>query len=137
MKKLRKLWIATALFPVMLAAGWLALPKPPPLDGVSWSQRVLDRDGHLLRLTLSADEKYRLYTPLNRIASELVEATLLHEDQHFRQHPGINPIAALRSAWYVCLGHSGHGGASTITMQLARLRYGLHTKSAHGKLVQM
>jgi penicillin-binding protein 1C len=137
MKKPRKLWIAAALVPVALAAGWFFLPQPPSLDGVSWSQRVLDRDGKLLRLTLSADDKYRLHTPLNQIAPELVAATLLHEDQHFWKHPGINPIAALRSAWNVCLGHSGRGGASTITMQLARLRYGLHTRTARGKLRQM
>ena len=122
---------------LVLGTVWFLLPAPPPLDGVSWSQRVLDRDGRLLRVTLSADDKYRLHTPLDRIAPELIAATLLHEDQHFWKHPGVNPVAVLRSAWHVCLGHGGRGGASTITMQLARLRYGLHTRTARGKLVQM
>ena len=121
----------------LLGGGWLFLPEPPPLDGVSYSQRVLDRDGRLLRVTLSADEKYRLHTPLDRISPELIAATLLHEDQHFWSHPGINPIATLRATFHAALGHSGRGGASTITMQLARLRYGLRTRTAGGKLVQM
>ena len=121
----------------LLGGGWLLLPTPPPLDGVSFSQRVLDRDGRLLRVTLSADEKYRLHTPLDRISPELIAATLLHEDQHFWSHTGINPIATLRATFHAALGHIGRGGASTITMQLARLRYGLRTRTAGGKLVQM
>ena len=74
---------------------------------------------------------------LNRIAPELVATTLLQEDQHFWRHPGVNPVALLRSVGHVCLGQTGRGGASTITMQLARLRYGLRTKTARGKIVQI
>ena len=121
----------------LLGSGWLLLPTPPPLDGVSYSQRVLDRDGRLLRMSLAADDRYRLYTPLTQISPELIEATLVQEDQHFWHHPGINPIATLRATWHAALGHSGRGGASTITMQLARLCYGLRTRTAGGKLVQM
>ena len=137
MKRWRRLLFAAVLVLALFGAGWMFLPEPPPLDGVSFSQRVLDRDGRLLRVTLSADEKYRLHTPLDGISQELIAATLLHEDQHFWIHPGINPIATLRATWHAALGHSGRGGASTITMQLARLRYGLRTRTAGGKLVQM
>ena len=134
---LRSLALLGLTLAVLLGTGWFFLPAPPPLDGVSLSQRVLDRDGRLLRVTLSADEKYRLYTPLAQISPELIAATLLHEDQHFWTHPGINPVATLRATFHAALGHSGRGGASTITMQLARLRYGLRTRTAGGKLVQM
>ena len=137
MKKWRRWWLTAGIAVVLLGIGWWWLPTPPPIDGVSYSQRVLDRNGRLLRMTLSADEKYRLYTPLSRIAPELIEATLLHEDQHFWRHLGVNPIAALRATWHAALGHPGRGGASTVTMQLARLRYGLHTRTAGGKFVQM
>lgn len=122
---------------VLLGVGWLLLPAPPPLDGISYSQRVLDRDGRLLRMSLAADDRYRLHTPLAQISPELIEATLLHEDQHFWHHPGINPVATLRATWHAALGRSGRGGASTITMQLARLRYGLRTRTVRGKFVQM
>lgn len=137
MKKTRKLLIAAILVLASLGGGWLVLPKPPPLDGVTWSQRVLDRDGRLLRVTLSADDKYRLHTPLDRIAPELIAATLLHEDKYFWKHPGVNPVALARATFHAALGPGGRGGASTITMQLARLRYGLHTRTARGKLMQM
>jgi len=39
---------------------WLLLPKPPLLDGISFSQCVRDRNGKLLRVTLSADQKVRI-----------------------------------------------------------------------------
>jgi membrane carboxypeptidase/penicillin-binding protein PbpC len=137
MKRCRKLAIFLAAIGVLLGIGWLCLPKPPPIDGVSYSQRVLDREGRLIRVTLSEDDKYRLYTPLDKISAELIGATLRHEDQYFWQHPGVNPVAALRSLAHVSLGHDGRGGASTITMQLARLRYHLLTRTAQGKLLQM
>lgn len=120
-----------------LALAWLILPPPPPLDGTPYSQRVLDRDGRLLRLTLAADEKYRLHTPLAQVSPELQAVTLFQEDQFFWRHAGINPVAALRSVVHVAAGNRGRGGASTITMQLARLRYHLHTRTIAGKLEQM
>ena len=49
-----------------LAAIWLALPKPPLLEGIDFSQRVRDRNGNLLRVTLTADQKYRIWTPFKR-----------------------------------------------------------------------
>jgi membrane carboxypeptidase/penicillin-binding protein PbpC len=135
MKKwLLRLGITAAL----LGVGWLCLPEPPPLMAdIGYSTRVLDRDGRLLRLALSADDKYRLQTPLADVSPELIWATMLQEDQHFWQHFGVNPIAAVRAGFHAALGHGGRGGASTITMQLARLRYRLHTKSAGGKLLQI
>jgi penicillin-binding protein 1C len=136
MKRCRRFAILLAAMGVLLGFGWLFLPKPPPIDGVSYSQRVLDREGHLIRVTLGADDKYRLFTPLDEMSAELIGATLLHEDQYFWRHPGVNPVAALRSLAHLCLGHDGRGGASTITMQLARLRYHLHTRTAQGKLLQ-
>lgn len=106
------------------------------MNDVSFSRRVFDRDGHQLRMTLSRDEKYRVFTPLDRISPQLVQATLLHEDRFFGEHPGVNPVALLRAAWSFCRGER-RGGASTITMQLARLRSHLQTRTLRGKLTQM
>lgn len=126
-----------ALLSVTLFIAWTSLPKPPLMNGVSFSRRVFDRHGQLLWMTLSRDEKYRVFTPLDRISPQLVQATLLHEDRFFGEHPGVNPIAVLRAAWYFCRGEHGHGGASTITMQLARLSSHMQTRSVHGKCAQM
>lgn len=107
------------------------------LDSVSFSQVVRDRSGHILRVSLSGDEKYRLWAPLENISANYVEATLLMEDRYFYYHPGVNPIALVRSATSYILNGDTPPGASTITMQLARLRYGLKTRTALGKLQQI
>ncbi len=119
------------------AGGWFCLPKPPLLDGVSYSRRVFDRDGGLLCLTLSEDEKYRVFTPLDHISPDLIRATLTQEDRYFQKHAGVNPGSVARAAWHFCLGHRGRGGASTITMQLARLRFHVHSRTMRGKCAQM
>ena len=115
---------------------WLALPKPPLLDGISFSQCVRDRNRNLLRVTLSADQKFRVQTALRDISPELIQATLQFEDKHFAQHPGINPVALLRSVTSILPRHARTGG-STITMQLARLRFHLQTRTVAGKAVQI
>src|SRR4029077_17103486 len=115
---------------------WLLLPKPPLLNGISFSQCVRDRNGKLLRVTLTTDQKFRVWTPLPNISPSLIDATLRFEDKYYRRHPGVNPVALLRSALYLGAG-GAHSGASTITMQLARLRYHLCTRTLGGKFVQI
>lgn len=98
---------------------------------------MYDQQHHLLRLTLSQDDKYRLYTPLSNISPQLIEATLLQEDQYFRQHFGVNPIALLKAVWTSYVVHSHRIGASTISMQVARLRFGIYSKNVVGKIIQI
>jgi len=134
--KIRR-WSAFVLGAVGITAiGWLCLPKPPLLEGVSFSRKVFSRDHELLRMTLTGDDKYRIYTPLDRISPELIQAALLHEDRFYRCHFGINPVATARATLNFLRGH-GRSGASTITMQLARMRFKIHSRTVPGKLLQM
>src|SRR5438094_6958828 len=98
MKAARTILRPLLLVCAVIAAVWLALPKPPLLDGISFSQCVRDRNGKLLRVTLSADQKFRIWTPLEKISLDLIDATLRYEDKYYARHPGVNPIALLRSA---------------------------------------
>jgi penicillin-binding protein 1C len=141
-----KRWRVTALKFGGLSTGAMAVcaalmlwwSEPPDLTPVGgYSRAVLDRHGALLRLSLAADERYRLYVPLQDIAPAVADATLLYEDRHFRRHVGINPVALVRAAWTTYVTRERPVGASTITMQLARLRYQLDTRSMAGKVRQM
>ena len=133
----RGIFVATLAVVTLAAVARLILPKPPLLDEVSFSRAVYDRHGTLLRLTLSADEKFRVFVPLADISPEMVNVTLFQEDRYFRQHPGINPLSVLRAvAGRLGVGPA-HGGASTISMQLARLRYHLNTRTLAGKFAQV
>ena len=116
---------------------WLLLPKPALLDGISFSQCVRDHHGKLLRVTLSADQKFRVWTPLEEISPDLIGATLRYEDKYYAHHPGVNPIALARGAEDLLRLHRATTGGSTITMQLARLRFHLHTRTVSGKLQQI
>lgn len=111
-------------------------PRPPLADRIGVSQAVHDRHGKLLRLTLAPDQQYRLWTPLDAVSPVLVQALLLHEDRHFFLHPGVNPFALLRAAWATARGGTRQG-ASTLSMQLARLHYRLDTRRIPGKLRQI
>lgn len=103
----------------------------------TWSQQFYDRNGQLLRLTLSGDEKYRFFTDYKEISPKLVEAFLDKEDQYFYYHPGVNPFALSRAAYKTFLTDGRKQGASTITMQVVRLLYPETTKSIAGKFVQI
>jgi penicillin-binding protein 1C len=116
---------------------WLLLPKPPLLDGISFSQCVRDRNGKLLRITLSADQKFRIWTPVEEISPDLIDATLRYEDKYYAHHPGVNPFALVRGAAELLRFHRAITGGSTITMQLARLRFHLQTRTISGKLEQI
>src|SRR5256884_8116954 len=124
------------LFCAVVTAIWLAVPKPPLLEGISFSQCVRDRNGKLLRVTLTADQKFRIWTSLPNVSPALVDATLQFEDKYYRYHPGVNPVALMRAAFGLRPG-GAHTGASTITMQLVRLRFHLHTRTISGKLEQI
>ena len=136
MKHFRRILRPLLITCACLALVWFFLPKPPLLDGVSFSQCVRDRNGELLRVTLTLDQKFRIWTPLREIAPDLVDATLQYEDKYFARHPGVNPIALMRSGFGVVRG-GARTGASTITMQVARLRFHLQTRTPFGKLRQI
>ena len=112
-------------------------PTPALLQNMSFSTAVYDKNENLLRLTLNKDDKFRLFTPLSQIPQDVIDATLLQEDQYFRWHYGINPVAMLNAAWQTYVLHSRRFGASTITMQLARLRFGINSKKVSGKFEQI
>lgn len=124
----------------LVAAGWLALalcPKPSLYGEATFSAAVLDRQGRLLRLALADDQRYRLRSRLDAISPAAIEATLLYEDRHFYRHPGVNPGSLLRALWSSYRSQGRPMGASTITMQLARMRFDLNTRTPAGKLVQI
>jgi penicillin-binding protein 1C len=113
------------------------LPLPPLLADISYSSAVFSNDGHLLRLTLSVDSKYRLQAQAAELPPALIKAVLLEEDQYFYWHMGVNPISMIKAALQTYLLHSRRMGASTITMQVARMRYRIRSKTFSGKLLQL
>jgi penicillin-binding protein 1C len=137
-----KLWMKRSLgvAAAVLAAATLVYsfcPKPALLESIPFSTAVYDRHGTLLRLTLASDDRYRLFVPIERIAPSLIESTLLYEDAHYYDHPGINPAALLRAAWQTYVVRRRAVGASTISMQVARMLFHIDSRTIPGKLIQI
>jgi len=112
------------------------VPAPSLGGRATFSSAVFAENGELLRLTLAADQQYRLWVPLDQIAPATREAVLLYEDRWFFWHPGVNPYALARSAGASWFGRRRQGG-STITMQLARRLDGIDSRTVGGKLWQI
>ncbi len=95
-----------------------------PLD-VSEASRVstiaVDRDGELLRAFTMDDGRWRLPVQVADVDPKFFALLFSYEDRRFREHHGVDAWAMLRAAGQF-LRH-GHvvSGASTITMQVARL----------------
>jgi penicillin-binding protein 1C len=136
---MRRRWIISVVLVHALAITAIGIrlwPRPPLAAAIPSSVAIVDSQGRLLRLPLAADDQYRLWTRLDHVAPEFVDALLLHEDRHYYRHIGINPVALARAAFSTYRGEA-RLGASTLTMQLARLMYGLNTRTVHGKVEQM
>jgi penicillin-binding protein 1C len=135
-KVCRWLAVAGAVTLVSLLTAWYFLPCPPLLDGVPFSAIARDRNGALMRLNTASDQRYRLRISLSEIPQDLILAVTTQEDHHYRSHFGVDFEALLRASMEFVQGRP-RSGASTLTMQVARLRFHLQTRSIVGKLVQI
>ena len=112
------------------------LPRSLLVNKTGFSQAIYDRQGTLLRFSLSSDEKFRIWTPLHEIPESVQQATLAQEDAWFYFHLGVNPFSLVK-ALFSTMSSGKKIGGSTITMQLARLRFGIRTRSILGKIKQI
>ncbi len=89
----------------------------------SYSTLIEDRNGKLIYAFLNDNDKWRMETELNEISSTLRKTIIYKEDRYFYYHPGVNPISVARAAINNIFKAKRTSGASTITMQVARMLY--------------
>jgi len=123
-------------FFILLLLSFVLNPKKSLYQDISFSPVITDRNGVILRIALTHDEKYRIFTPLENISPHMIEATLLYEDRRFYDHSGVNFLSIFRAMYTMAKG-GRRMGASTITMQLVRLSQSMKTNTIPGKLRQM
>lgn len=85
------------------------------------SVTVTASDGTLLRTFVARDGAWRLPVKLDQVDARYLRLLLAWEDQRFRDHPGVDPVAMLRAVYQMAAKARVVSGASTITMQVARL----------------
>ena len=126
-----------ALAAAALAAAVFAFDRlsPPPLARLSdLSATVADRDGTPLRVFTSGAGTWRL--PVGEVAPVYLEILTAYEDRRFFSHSGVDPLAVARAASQNLGAGRVVSGASTLTMQVARLLEP-HRRSWPGKLMEM
>ncbi len=96
----------------------LFFPLPKPKE---FSKVVLSENGTLLKAYLTSDDKWRLESHIDSVSSNLIKLLLYKEDKYFYYHFGVNPFAIIRAAIGNITGKGKISGASTITMQVARI----------------
>src|SRR5690606_5037116 len=114
----RRVGIAAALLLAGGVAFWAMLPRP--LFDVPQSAVLLARDGTLLGARIAADGQWR-FPDSQTVPARFERALLAYEDRRFHHHPGIDPLAVLRAVRSNWRAGEVVSGASTLTMQLARL----------------
>lgn len=87
----------------------------------SYSTIIEAEDGKVLSTYLSHDEKWRMKVELNEISDVLEKTIIYKEDKYFYYHPGVNLVAVLRALTQNVIRSRRVSGASTITMQVARM----------------
>jgi penicillin-binding protein 1C len=115
---------------------YLMLPAPSLVRSRDLSALVLASDGSILRGFLSVDGKWRLSIDPDQIDPLYRRMLIAAEDGRFASHLGVDPVAVLRAAGQLVM--SGHivSGASTLTMQVARL-LDPHPRSLAAKIGEM
>lgn len=98
---------------------------------------VRDRDGALLRAYTVGDGLWRMSVTPDRVDPLFLRMLVAYEDRRFHVHAGVDPVAALRAAGQGVRAGRIVSGASTLTMQVARLLEGGGTGAWAGKLRQM
>jgi penicillin-binding protein 1C len=106
---------------------------PPAFGGGANALAFEDRAGLPLGTVLARDTEHAVRVPLERVSPRFTQAILAIEDARFAHHDGVDGFALGRAIRQIVTTHHVVTGASTITMQLARLRFGLR-RDPLGKL---
>jgi penicillin-binding protein 1C len=117
------------------ADAWIDATPLPPL-AVETSVEMLDRHGTLLRAYTIADGRWRLAADPGRVDPLFVQMLVAYEDKRFYSHGGVDLRAALRALGQALASGRVVSGASTLTMQVARLIEDGPTGTLSGKLRQ-
>ena len=111
-----------ALFLALVVATFLILDQiyPLNLDALKKDEAkiLLDKNGEIINMKLSSDGIWRFYE--QSFPNSLKQCVVLFEDRYFYYHFGVN-FASVFRAFFHNLRSDNRIGASTITMQVARM----------------
>src|SRR5947207_15562433 len=98
-RKLKKLGAGLLILWLTLEVLDRCFPLPVPGRDSRYSTVVGARDGTRLRAFPGDDYVWRHPVLLNEVSPLYVAALVRYEDRMFRWHPGVNPVALVRSGF--------------------------------------
>ena len=110
--------------PPSLATAALALDRIFPPNLARYHERsteIVDANGRLLRAFTTTDGKWRLKTTPDDVDPVYLALLKAYEDSRFALHPGVDPLSVVRATGQLIAHGRIVSGASTLTMQAARL----------------
>ncbi|WP_340152161.1 penicillin-binding protein 1C [uncultured Marivirga sp.] len=114
-------WVLVVFFSVAII--FLLVPFRRPYFSVDYSTVVKSDRGSLLHVFLNENEQWFLPPDTSAIPQKLETAVLLYEDQDFYSHFGIDFGAVFRAINQNIKAARIVSGASTLTMQVVRLKH--------------
>ncbi len=131
----RRRWAAAIALAIVTMGVGLHLGVPRPLFDQPTATVVTDRQGALIGARIAADEQWR-FPEADSVPEKFARCIVACEDRRFRLHPGIDPIAIARAlAKNIRTGRVTEG-ASTLTMQLARMARGNRSRTIGQKVIE-
>ena len=141
---MKRRWLVSAAAIVALAVtvplGLDAADRafPPPLQrAATVSAEVHDADGQLLRAFATPEGRWRLKTTAKEVDPRFLNMLVAYEDRRFYEHGGVDPYAIARAAWQLVTHGRVVSGASTLSMQVARLIEPRESRNLGAKLRQV
>jgi penicillin-binding protein 1C len=112
---------AAASFALAAAAALYCVWPPGQLFTKDYSSVIEDRDGAVLYVSAAKDGQVRFPPGAEKLPGKYVAALLVKEDKRYFRHFGVDVRALARALWNNGRGKGRKSGASTITMQVARM----------------
>jgi penicillin-binding protein 1C len=107
---------------ILVAGLFFWISQPPNPGRLSEVSQVLRASNNaIINLRLTQDGFWREKANLQEIDPQLVAMLVAYEDQRFWSHNGVDPRAIIRAAYDFLTSGRIVSGASTLTMQTARL----------------
>ncbi|BAY38874.1 penicillin-binding protein 1C [Nostoc sp. NIES-2111] len=122
MQQTSKVMLAVLLICLVIRS----IPYLVPIHAADIAQNQLamqfsDRNGLLLGTILTRDQEHTSVVPLNQVSPQFIQALLSAEDGSFYDHGALDLKAIVRAIQQAIHAKRIVSGASTITMQLARM----------------
>lgn len=134
-KKIAKVLLAAFVGCALFFCFFHCLFMPEALFDDAESSLLLDKDGNLLSARIAADGQWR-FPEADSLDERFVTCLINYEDRRFFSHLGIDVYSVFRALKRNIQSGTVKEGASTLTMQLARMARGNQPRTLGNKIVE-